>query len=61
MLPNNITITGKDYDKALSAETRERIGEELVDYLTEKYGYCVNGFGYDIKIEIDQIDWDTED
>lgn len=61
MLPNSITITGKDYDEAFSAETRERIGEELVEYLTEKYGYCVNGFGYDVKIEIDRIDWDTED
>lgn len=61
MLPTNIELTDEDIDKVLSGDTLERISEEINDYLADKYGYCTEGYGYEIKINIDQITWNTED
>lgn len=57
MLPENITLTDDD----LSAELLDKIVEEINDYLADKYGYCNTGYGYNIKIDLDGISWDTED
>ncbi len=38
-------------------------GEEgIADYLSDEYGFCVNGFNikrYDNKVYAENIDWDT--
>lgn len=57
MLPTNLTLTDND----LSSVLLERIVDEINDYLAERYGFCNTGFGYEIKIDLDGITWDTED
>lgn len=57
MLPTSLALTDSD----LSSVLLERIVDEINDYLAERYGFCNTGFGYEIKIDLDAITWDTED
>lgn len=31
----------------------------ITDWLSDKYGFCVNSYYYDIKVNLSDIDWDT--
>ena len=57
MLPDNTTLT----EENLTEETRDMIINDINEYLAETYGYCNNGYGYEINIEVNHIDWDVED
>lgn len=57
MLPTSLTLTDND----LPQQVLDEIVEAINDHLAEKYGYCNTGFGYEIKIDLDDITWDTED
>ena len=62
-LPTNVTLNLDDIDKyaPIDKYAYEAIGEKLNDLLSNKYGFCVNGYGYDIKIEFTDIDWDVDE
>lgn len=57
MLPKNIELTSKD----LPDEMLDKLMDYMDDYLSEKYGYLIRGYDLGIKIEANNIDWDTED
>lgn len=57
MLPTSLTLTDKD----LPQQVLDEIVETINDYLAGEYGYCSEGYGYEIKIDINNIIWDTED
>ena len=42
---------------------KDVLWDTISDYLTETYGYCLNGYGLQekINIEITDIDWDTSE
>lgn len=56
-LPNKVIIKNELIDKY----TAEALCDAINEYLSDKYGYCNNGYNYDVKIEITNIDWDLED
>lgn len=57
MLPTSLTLTDND----LPQQVLDEIVETINDYLAGEYGYCNEGYGYEIKIDINNIIWDTED
>lgn len=54
--PYNIEITDDD----LSHEQREKIMDMVNEYLSDKYGSCSGGYGYEISIKLTDIDWEEE-
>lgn len=57
-LPTDINLTA-DKDFQLSDELADRLNEEILDFLADKYGYCVEGYGWELKIG--GIMWDTSE
>ena len=57
-LPKELKL---DLWELLDSNTKDRVCELVNDYLADTYGYCNNGFCYDMTIEVADIDWDTED
>jgi len=55
-LPTELKL-GRDF--VMSEELAEMLAEEINDYLSDKYGYCVEGYGWDI--ELGGITWDTSE
>ena len=37
----------------------DQMYHEINEYLADKYGFCVNGYGLELKVV--SLDWDTED
>ena len=57
-LPKTVKVSLLDLmDSWFDDELTQRIN----DYLSNKYGYCVNGYVFDDIITITNIDWDTEE
>ena len=54
-LPTDLDITA-DEDFVPSGEVIDGLINEINEYLSDKYGYCVNSYSYSIKIH--DIDWD---
>ena len=52
-LPNKVVLKTEQ----LPDYVCENIEEFISDYLADKYGYCNNGYGYSVHIEINDIDW----
>lgn len=57
-LPEEINLTA-DKDFVMSEDLAEMLNEEISDYLSDKYGYCVEAYGYEIKVG--GIIWDTSE
>lgn len=55
-LPTELKL-GRDF--VMSEELAEKLAEEINDYLADKYGYCVEAYGWDI--ELGGIVWDTSE
>lgn len=58
-LPKRVKINLADI---LDNNIYDEVWEEVMNYLSEKYGYCFNGC--DVKsfdIVLDNIDWDEEE
>ena len=56
-LPTKLTL---DLWEILDRETRDEICNQINEYLSNKYGYCTNSWGYDTILKLTNIDWDTE-
>lgn len=57
-LPTEVIITDSELDPKVDAD------EQIADYLSNKYGFCVNSFMYRINndtIFAYKINWDTSD
>lgn len=54
-LPDEIDLTTSDF--TMSEELADRLSEEINDYLAEKYGLCVESYGWELKLT--EINWDT--
>ena len=57
MLPKNTTLTNVNFTQ----DDLSKITDIVSDYLSDVYGYCVNGYNMNINIEVNDIDWDTEE
>ena len=57
-LPKNVCLSG-DKDFQLSEELADRLNEEITDFLSDKYGFCVNAYGWELNAV--DINWDTEE
>jgi len=55
-LPLEITLTAQDSGFEMSDELADKFSEEISEWLSDKYGYLVEG--YDYKIELSNILWD---
>jgi len=55
-LPLEITLTAQDSGFEMSDELADKFAEEISEWLSDKYGYLVEG--YDYKIELSNILWD---
>lgn len=58
-LPNEITLTKVNSGFTMSDELADIFCEEVNDYLADKYGYCNEGWCYEIKLS--NIIWDTKE
>lgn len=58
-LPSEICLTERGNGFQLDDDVFERLNEAINDYLSDTYGFCVNG--YDYQLTISDIDWDTEE
>ena len=56
-LPTKLKLDLCEVDDQL----KDEICEAVSDYLSRTYGYCINGYCYEATIEVDEIDWDTEE
>lgn len=56
-LPTTVTL-GSD---VLGDLAYESVCDDVVDYLSNKYGYCVNGYSIAINITVKDVDWDTSE
>ena len=62
-LPFNVSAN-MDQFTFWSEMTDEEKEEELCEYLSDEFGFCVNSFFWDDSgdvIEMTEIDWDTTD
>lgn len=57
-LPKEIILTA-DKEFVMSEDLATLLNEEINDYLSDKYGYCVEAYGYEIKVS--EIFWDTSE
>ena len=55
-LPKNVCLSG-NRDFRLSDELADRLNEEITDFLSGEYGFCVNAYGWELKAV--DINWDT--
>ena len=55
-LPLEIILTSQDSGFEMSDELADKFSEEIAEWLSDKYGYLVEG--YDYKIELSNILWD---
>ena len=55
-LPLEIILTSQDSGFEMSDELADKFSEEISEWLSDKYGYLVEG--YDYKIELSNILWD---
>lgn len=55
-LPEEVILTA-DPEFQMSEELADRLSEEINDYLSDKYGYCVEAYGWELKVG--GIVWDT--
>lgn len=55
-LPLEIILTAQDSGFEMSDELADKFSEEIAEWLSDKYGYLVEG--YDYKIELSNILWD---
>lgn len=55
-LPLEIILTEQDSGFEMSDELADKFSEEISEWLSDKYGYLVEG--YDYKIELSNILWD---
>ena len=46
-LPTELNL-GRDF--VMSEELADKLAEEINDYLADKYGYCVEAYGWEIKL-----------
>lgn len=53
------TIKGSIFDMLTNQEAND-LCDLITNWLSEKYGYYVNSYCYDIQIELTDIDWNTE-
>jgi hypothetical protein len=71
-LPVNVTILASQLqlDTDDIADDEDELEEELSDYLSDTYGFCHNGFNFEVvrnedgepsEFIITNIDWDTTD
>lgn len=62
-LPKNVKIDDELLSKILIDDEHvyQMIDESITNYLSDKYGYCINGYMYRINIDVTQIEWDMED
>ena len=70
-LPKQITLSLYDIqDNMFNVYDDNELEEQLSEYLSNEYGFCHNGFNYDVewnqmfpdqprKIKITKIKWDT--
>lgn len=56
-LPTEIDLGKSDF--IMSNELADDLANEINEYLAEKYGYCVNCYGWELKLT--DIDWDTSE
>lgn len=56
-LPKNYTFSEKD----LNQKDAEIISEMLVNLLSDKFGFCINGCGWELKLTALNIDWDIDE
>ena len=57
-LPEEVNLTA-DPEFQMSEELADRLSEEINDYLSDKYGYCVEAYGWELKVG--GIVWDTSE
>ena len=55
-LPREIDLTTSDF--TMSEELADKLCEEINDYLDEKYGVCVESYGWELKLT--GINWNEE-
>lgn len=64
-LPTELIVDCYDIDSDWYALEDQVKDEALSDYLSDEYGYCHDGFGYEEigndNIHITNIQWDTEE
>lgn len=71
-LPVNLTILASQLqlDTDDIADDEDELEEEISDYLSDTYGFCHNGFNYEVvrnengepsEFIVTNIDWDTTD
>lgn len=56
-LPDKITLTNVNSGFVMSDELADKFCEEVNGYLADKYGFCVEGWSY--QIDLSDIMWDT--
>lgn len=54
-LPKELEVYLRDLDEDLA----EQLNEAINDYLSERFGYCVESYGCIIKVK--NIEWDEEE
>ena len=57
-LPESLAL---DLDDVLDRHTRDTVGNEIEDYLIDKYGCSTSSYGYEMKIKMCGIEWNKED
>lgn len=57
-LPKNIEIDLDEFGQYFDLNETD-FPDRIADYLSDKYGYCINGYSYSIKVN--DIDWDTKE
>lgn len=56
-LPESITMTEDQFDDDIF----EEISEYVSDYLSNKYGFCHEGFEITMNIQVSNIKWDISE
>lgn len=56
-LPTTVTL---DAD-VLGDLAWESMTDDVLDYLSNKYGYCVENYDFTIEIKVKHIKWDTSE
>ena len=64
MLPEKVVIKKSEFTELEMCEDREKLEEELSEYLSDTYGFLHNGFNYvetDDEVIITNIAWEIDD
>lgn len=63
-LPSELTLSIYDFDYVDGETNIDELNDSIGDYLSDEYGYCHNGFQFDVegdKIYVYDIDWDLSE